>query len=127
MKKIEYILHKINHKEEPEECEYRGPQEVPRGVESPAWQEQGAPRAAELMDDQGAGEHRGNEGTRQYKENKVIFLAAVCSQHGAGECLCQPPKHTAQTNKSIKEVNTKWRKKRVCAARQSTAGSTSSS
>lgn len=29
MKKIEYILHKINHKEEPEECEYRGPQEVP--------------------------------------------------------------------------------------------------
>lgn len=46
-------------------------------MECPAWQEQGAPGAAELMDDQGAAEHRGNEETRQYQEKKAIFLAAA--------------------------------------------------
>lgn len=95
---------------------------------SAAWQEQGAPAAAELMDDQGAAEQRGKEEMRQHQGNKAIFfLLQLCSQHRAGENLFQPPKHTAQTNKSIKGVNTKWIKKCVCATIQGTAGSTSSS
>lgn len=94
---------------------------------SPAWQGQGAPGAAELMDDQGAAEHRKNEEMRQYQENKTTFLAAaLLSARGWGVPF-SAPKHTAQTNKSIKGVNTKWQKKCVCATRQGTAGSTSSS
>lgn len=93
---------------------------------SPVWQGQGAPGAAELMDDQGTAEHRENEEMRQYQENKATFLAAALFPARGWGVLFSAPKHTAQT-KSIKGVNTKWQKKCVCATRQGTAGSTSSS
>lgn len=68
---------------------------------SPAWQEQGAPGAAELMDDQGAAEHRENEKTRQYQENKVIFLAAaLLPARGWGV-----PFSATQTHSSNQQVN----------------------
>lgn len=68
---------------------------------SPAGQEQGAPGAAELMDDQSAAEHRENEERRQYQENKAIFLAAALfPAQGWGV-----PFAATQTHSSNQQIN----------------------